>query len=91
MVNVTDVLAFEEYDSVVLTSLLYRESTWDFGTDYQPVTIELSAYSVTDADSEINPTFNKLEVMDLSDPIYFTLPKDSGIDLSCAYLDSTIN
>ena len=38
-INVTDTEAFEEYDTVALTSLLYRDLAHDFGTDYHPVVV----------------------------------------------------
>lgn len=38
-VNVTDSLAFEEYDTVILTSFVYRELAQGFGSDYDPIVV----------------------------------------------------
>lgn len=86
-VNVTDTLAFEDYETVVLTSFLYRRLAEAFGQGHHPVLLELRAYSVEGVDQEENPVFNRIEMQDLEEPIFFTIPKDAGVELACSVLD----
>lgn len=40
-------------------------------------------------DEEDDPIFTRIEDSELKEPIFFTLPKDAGDDLTCSKLDGT--
>jgi hypothetical protein len=89
-VKVADSLAFEGFGPVLFTALFYREKAWDFGTDYDPAVLELDVYTVSDQVLSGIPAFIKIDVRDLEEPIFYTIPRDEGIELTCAYFDEQL-
>ena len=86
-VVIQDTLVFEEYPDVVLSSLLYRELAWDFGTDYNPVVLEVKAYEAMETANGRSMLVKPIEVSRLEEPILLKIPLDSGVPLTCAYMD----
>jgi hypothetical protein len=60
---------------------------WDFGTDYNPVVLEVSAYEALETRNGKNMIVKPIEVKDLEEPILLKMPVDAGESLTCAYLD----
>ena len=82
-------LPLDGLQDVILSSALYRELVWDFGSEYRPVAIEINAHEVVDAGT--NMFVRPIAVRDLEKPIFFELPMDQGLSLTCAYLDEVAN
>jgi hypothetical protein len=75
-VNVTDSLAFENFDPLLFTSLLYRELAWDFASEYKPAVLELNVYMVSEKILQDIPMFIHIEVDEMEEPIFYTIPRD---------------
>jgi hypothetical protein len=84
---VQDALAFEEYSDVVLSALLYREQAWDFGSDYSPVALEVTAYEAMETANGRSMLVKPIEVANLEEPIMLKIPLDSDVPVTCAYMD----
>ena len=88
---VQDALAFEEYSDVVLSALLYREQAWDFGSDYSPVALEVTAYEAMETANGRSMLVKPIEVANLEEPIMLKIPLDSDVPVTCAYMDEAAN
>ena len=90
-VIIQDALAFEEYSDVVLSAVLYREQAWDFGSDYHPVALVVTAYEAMETANGRSMLVKPIEVANLEEPIMLKIPLDSDVPVTCAYMDEVAN
>jgi hypothetical protein len=80
-------LAFEEYPDVVLSSILYRGHALDLNELYKPIVLEVSAHEAMQTADGNSMIVKPIEVSNLEDPIFFKIPLDSDMPMTCSYMD----
>ena len=85
LVMIKNKLPLDELNDAILSSTIYRELVWDFGTDYTPVSIAINIHQVEESGQNIFA--RPVEVKDLDQPIFFQLPMDKDVALTCAYFN----